>query len=90
MGDSSCERGIHSFQMSTTYEVEGLCDSASKVKCSEDMTVTLWKSVSRNPNWMLKPKSEIIYKRKAVKHVADKSGQTNNPVQGDALKVEET
>lgn len=29
------------------------------------------------------------YKRKAVKHVADKSGQINNPVQGDALKVEE-
>lgn len=60
MGDSTCEWGIHSFQMSTTYEIEGLCDSASKVKCSEDMTVTLWKSVSGNPSWMLKPKSEII------------------------------
>lgn len=72
------------FQTSISHEVEGLCNSASKVKRSEGMLVTFWKSVSRDLSCILKPKSEINYKKKAAKYVTDKSGQIDNIVQGDA------
>lgn len=60
------------FQMSINHDIVGLCNSASKVTCSEDMPV---KSVSRNLSWMLKPKSEIILKKKAAKYITDRSAQ---------------
>lgn len=63
--------------------MEGLCNSASKAECSEDMPVTFWKPVSRNLSWMLKPKSEMNYKKKATKYITDKSGQIDNIVQDD-------
>lgn len=38
---------------------------------------------------MLKPKSEMNYKKKATKYITDKSGQIDNIVQDDVVKVEE-
>ena len=76
-------------QTSINHEMEGLRNSASKAERSEDMPVTFWKSVSRNLSWMLKPKSEMNYKKKATKCVTDKSGQIDNIVQDDVVKVEE-
>lgn len=60
----------------------------SEVKSSTNMPVTLCKSVGRNLSWLVKPKSEIKYKKKAIKYMADKSDQINNSVHGDAIQVE--
>lgn len=57
------------FQISKNHGIEGLCNSASEVACSEDMPVAFWKSASRNPSWMWKPKSEINCKKKAIEYM---------------------